>query len=323
MIESHLTPQSIATLSLFCGAVALVYYLSLRWLLLKLRRREPHTAVEKAFMSRWTGVVLLGAAGFGLACMAYGFFIEPFRLTVTTYRLETAKLPADVSFRVVHIADLHTRGWGPCEEALPELVASLEPDVILHSGDFYGSSSPEAFAAVKKLLASWDVPQYGCLGNCDYYSTELIALLEESQLNLLDWEKTPFEAGGHTIWLAGCSAALDRNLMSFLEELPADTFNILLFHYPAGFPIAKQYPTGLMLAGHTHGGQVRLPGYGAVITMDPTGKRYEWGRFDEYGSTLIVSRGIGCEPAVPEVRFLCPPEVAVIDIVGTGKAGAS
>jgi predicted MPP superfamily phosphohydrolase len=75
----------------------------------------------------------------------------------------------------------------------------------------------------------------------------------------------------------------------------------------------------LYLAGHTHGGQLRLPVYGAMFTATTVGKRYEMGRYDVDGLTLYVSRGIGMEgKGAPRARFLCPPEIVCIDVIGQG-----
>lgn len=73
----------------------------------------------------------------------------------------------------------------------------------------------------------------------------------------------------------------------------------------------------LYLAGHTHGGQVRVPGYGALVTFSRFDKKYEMGRYDVNGTALYVHRGVGFEPGLPKVRFLCRPEIAVFDLVGT------
>jgi len=72
----------------------------------------------------------------------------------------------------------------------------------------------------------------------------------------------------------------------------------------------------LYLAGHTHGGQVRAPLYGAIVTFSEFGKRYEMGPYRVGGTMLYVNRGIGFEPELPRVRFLARPEVAVIDLIG-------
>ncbi len=92
---------------------------------------------------------------------------------------------------------------------------------------------------------------------------------------------------------------------------------MLLFHMPDRVQEARAGGVDLYLAGHTHGGQIRLPLYGAMLTATETGKRYEMGRYDLDGLTLYVSRGIGMEGmAAPRARFLCPPEIVCLDIVG-------
>lgn len=76
-------------------------------------------------------------------------------------------------------------------------------------------------------------------------------------------------------------------------------------------------PPDLYLAGHTHGGQVALPFYGALVTFSRFGKKYEAGRSQVGPTTLYVNRGIGFEPSLPRVRFMARPELTLIDLVGT------
>lgn len=124
--------------------------------------------------------------------------------------------------------------------------------------------------------------------------------------------------GGARLCIAGLVSGAEWQMAKVLQKLPRETFNVVLYHHPQGFPETWNTPADLMLAGHTHGGQIRLPVYGALVTLDRYGKRWESGFFDEHGVKLIVSRGLGCEPHTPEVRFLCPPEVVVIDLIGSG-----
>jgi predicted MPP superfamily phosphohydrolase len=83
-------------------------------------------------------------------------------------------------------------------------------------------------------------------------------------------------------------------------------------------PLAQQYPVDLYLCGHTHGGQVRLPIYGAIITSSSLGKRYEMGPYVEQDTTLYISRGIGLEGlSAPRMRLLCPPEIILFSLSGS------
>ena len=92
---------------------------------------------------------------------------------------------------------------------------------------------------------------------------------------------------------------------------------MLLYHTPDLILEATERGVDLVLSGHTHGGQVRLPGLGAVVTFSSFGRRYAAGLFNEAGTRMVVSRGIGLEGgAAPRVRFLCRPEIVSIDMVG-------
>lgn len=317
MVGFGLDPADILRVILFVGAVCLVFYLAFRWLYDRARGKPPRSRFDRCFRTRWAGAVVLGTALAGIACVLYGIFVEPTRLAVASYTIESAKIPAGQRIRLVHLGDLHVRAEGPRERALPELIRSLHPDLILHTGDFFARSGVEP--TVERLLGSWDVPQFACEGNLD---------------DLADFDGT-MKAGGVTVLngspiatctirgmrlsLAGFMSGAQAPIHKTLKSLPPDTFNIVLYHHPQGFPETWDTPADLMLAGHTHGGQICLPFYGALLTFDKYGKRWESGHYTDHGVHLVVTRGVGCEPFAPEMRFCCRPQVVVIDLVGTGK----
>jgi hypothetical protein len=106
-------------------------------------------------------------------------------------------------------------------------------------------------------------------------------------------------------------------LLTVLTGSPEDRFRILVYHTPDLAPEAAEAGIDLQLAGHTHGGQVRLPFYGAVFAASLYGKAFESGRRHQHGLTLYVTRGIGMEGGgAPRVRFLCPPEIILWEIDG-------
>ena len=298
----------------FCGGTALVYFLAIRWCLFRWREKRPTTAFERAFDKG--GPFVLGLAGVGSLCIAYGFLVAPNRLTVTHYSIETPKLPKGQRVRAVHLADLHVREKGPRERRLPELVRRLKPDLILHSGDFFGKGEGIEPVLVE-LLRSWDVPQYTCAGNLDGLG-DYRGTMRAAGVTSLNNRSVSESVRGARLTITGFWPGTEDAMAQRLSGLPEDTYNIVLYHYPHGYPRTWGTPADLMLAGHTHGGQVRVPLYGALVTLDDYGKRWEAGHFDENGVTLIVSRGLGCEPNTPEVRFWCPPEVVVIELIGTG-----
>ena len=312
----HMSAVEVFRVGLFCCTIFLIYSLAFRWSIAQIRGRQPSGRLDKAFLSGWVGAALLSAAVAGALCMVYGFFVEPKRLTVTYYSIETPKIAKGERVRIVHLADLHVRQNGPRERALPELVRSLNPDLILHTGDFFGPMTGLE-PVIVRVLRSWNVPQYACEGNLDCLG-DFYGVMKKAGVTVLADRIAQQNVRSARFSIAGFPSLGEDFIHRKLMELPRDTFNIVLYHHPQGFPETWGTPADLMLAGHTHGGQVRLPWYGALITFDEFGKRWEGGFYDENGVKLVVSRGIGCEPSVPEVRFLCPPEVDVIDLIGAG-----
>jgi predicted MPP superfamily phosphohydrolase len=110
-----------------------------------------------------------------------------------------------------------------------------------------------------------------------------------------------------------------------MATTPPGAYTILLYHTPDLAEAAAAAGVDLYLAGHTHGGQIRLPWYGALTTSSAYGKRFEAGLYQVDLMSLYVSRGIGLEGLrLPRARFLCPPEIIVIDMIGpeSSKAGS-
>lgn len=296
--------------AVFLTAVMGVYALTAYW---GWRQWRPVPGrMEALFARRAVGIVLGVCSLAGAGCILYGILVEPRLLRETTHTLHTDKLPRGTRLRVVHVADLHVRRLGGREQRLIERVRTLKPDAILHTGDFF-SRAPGTSDLAASILSHWDGPQFAVFGNLDHLG-DFPGVMRDAGVQVLagqmaqPWEDLPVTVTGMPM------ESLDRDV---LNGLPETSFNIVLYHAPEGFPITWGTPADLMLAGHTHGGQVRLPFYGALVTMDPTGKRYESGRFRQGGCELIVSRGIGSEPNLPEIRFACPPELVIIDIVGT------
>lgn len=303
---------------LFTAGILIIYWMAIRWACDRFQRRQPRSQLERWFRSTGTGVVLLGLAATGLVCMAYGVLVEPRRVTVTTYTIKTPKLPPGERVRLVQLADLHVREDGPREKALSEIVRALRPDIILHTGDFFGTRE-DVRPIVAKLLRSWDAPQFACEGNWDSLS-DVAGFLKEAGVTVLNGgRRGTCSVRGIHLCIGGFPSGAETAIRWNLRHLPPATFNIVLYHHPQGLPETWDTPADLMLAGHTHGGQVRLPFYGALVTLDSYDKRWESGLFEERGVKLIVSRGLGCEPGIPEVRFCCAPEVVTVDLTGPAR----
>ena len=125
--------------------------------------------------------------------------------------------------------------------------------------------------------------------------------------------RQPGTAGSSRLWIGGATDWPD--LGHVLATVPADMPTLLLYHFPDAAHLAAKHGIDLYCCGHTHGGQVALPFYGALVTLSRFGKRYEAGLYRVQDTWLYVNRGIGTEGSTPRVRFCARPEVTVIDLV--------
>ncbi|MBI5030215.1 MAG: metallophosphoesterase [Chloroflexi bacterium] len=268
----------------------------------------------------------------GTALVIYGFWIEPHRIVVTRQTLASSKLPKDSPpLKVLHLGDLHVERVTDRERQLIETTKKLKPDVILFSGDFLNLSNihdPVAWEHARQVLRELTAPlgTFIVTGSPPVDQPQVIKKL----LNGLDhirWlanERISINHHGESIDIVGITCThnprIDRVSLDDILHGDPDPFTILLYHTPDLAPDAAQQGVDLQLSGHTHGGQVRLPFFGAIYTSSLYGKRFEVGRHQLDNTTLYVSRGIGMEgEGAPRVRFLCPPEVTLWEISGDSK----
>jgi len=257
--------------------------------------------------------LLVAAAIAVLATAVDGFFIEPFRIEVTH---STLLAPVSLPLKIAHLADLHTTGLGKSERKLLELLDAEQPDVIIITGDTlgYGYRKDRTIPLITRLHAplgvwfvrgNWET-RYPFKNEHAFYSNAGIhLLLNEGALIRFD------------IWLAGLDdpSSARPDLDAALANAPQDAYKIAAFHAPGYFDtIAGRVP--LVLAGHTHGGQVRIPLLPVLWLPDGCG-RYVEGWYEVRGSRMYVSRGIGT--SFLPIRFLCRPELAILTIVPTAR----
>ncbi|MGB7540324.1 MAG: metallophosphoesterase [Anaerolineales bacterium] len=267
------------------------------------------------------------AAGTLLAIYAY--WVEPHHIGLVRQALRSAKLPPGPPLTILHLADLHLERMTGREAELQRMIRDLRPDLILFSGDFLNLSftlDPEAWADVRTLIGEWNAPLgvFAVPGSPPVDQPEVLPHLFEGFANIrcLHGEKVTLRHNGRELDLIGMECThkpfVDGpKLRALLGNAPPERFTILLYHTPDLAPDASAAGVDLMLSGHTHGGQVRVPGLGAVYASSLYGKRFEAGRYLLDRMILYVSRGIGMEGmGAPRVRFLCPPEITLWEIGG-------
>jgi predicted MPP superfamily phosphohydrolase len=279
---------------------------------------------------QWGGPLLLIVQLTGTAAFIWGAMIEPHRLELTHQRLYTDRLPADAPpIRLLHISDLHVERLTKREEKVLQIAQETRPDLILISGDYVNLSynrDPHTHALVRELLAKLTAPcgVYATLGSPPVDLRETVApIFDGLPIQLLREGWTEIDLGAERrLVLVGldCTHHIPTDgarLQRLMQTAPNGAPQILLYHSPELMPQASGHGLDLYLCGHTHGGQVRLPLIGPIFTSSQLGRRYVMGLYKEDRTHLYVSRGIGLEGlSAPRVRFLSPPEMTLITLVG-------
>lgn len=261
-------------------------------------------------------LTLLGAA---TALGVYATRVEPRWLRVTRLQLAVPGLPpAFDGYRLVHVADLHL-GVATNDDRLPELVATIrdqQPDLIAITGDFFTGQAVDPCTCCQPLndLCAPD-GVWACLGNHDYVlgPHRVRAAIERGQTRVLVNAHHVVRRGEQSLVIAGVDDVLrgQPDLGAALAGAPEAPV-ILLAHEPDYARIVAADPrVTLMLSGHTHGGQVRLPGIGALL-LPTFGHLYSAGPYQVGPLALYVTTGAGTGRFV--IRFNCRPEIAVITL---------
>jgi predicted MPP superfamily phosphohydrolase len=288
------------------------------------------------------GRVLLGTAAFGTGTLAYAAGVERRHWT-----LRQATLPVLAEgappLRVLHISDLHMMPDQKSKQRWVAALADLDPDLVINTGDnlAHRAAVPAVVRALGPLL---DRPGLFVFGSNDYYAPKpknparylfpngkrvhglplpwrdlRAALIERGWLDLTHVRRT-FSVAGQKVVAAGVDDPhLRRDRYPDIAGTPdpSAALRLGLTHSPEPRVLDAFAGDGydLVMAGHTHGGQLRLPGYGAIVTncqLDRSRARgaSRWGAH----SWLHVSAGLGTSPYAP-VRFACPPEASLLTLV--------
>ncbi len=285
-------------------------------------------AIMRAVIAILPLSIMLPIQAVGTLLVIYSFWIEPHRIHLTRQTIVTSKLSASASLKILHLGDLHVERITERERQLNRLVADLKPDLILFSGDFINLSylfDPVSWQNARDVMREWTAPLgvYVVTGSPAVDRPEIMPnVLDGLPVRWLNNEKVMLDVAGQKVAVIGVSCThvpyKDAPQVVALQNGRVADFSILLYHSPDLAPDAAEAGIDLQLSGHTHGGQVRLPGFGAIFTGSLYGKQLEAGRKQIGDMVLYVSRGIGLEgAAAPRVRFLCPPEVILWEITGS------
>jgi predicted MPP superfamily phosphohydrolase len=251
-----------------------------------------------------------------VACDA--LFVEPRRLVVERLDLPLSGLDRPLhGFKIAFLSDFHTERFSEHDEEALSIAASLDPDVLCLGGDLV--QGKDAAKAADEMLSRCRA-SLGCAavpGNWERWSRTGDEILPLScARHGVEWLRNRHvvvRKGGAHLVLAGVDDPFvgAPDLDAALSGAPPGALRVLLCHAPGFAPNVPPGAVSLMLAGHTHGGQVRLPLLGALWTPGCSGP-FEQGLYHVAGTPLYVSRGVGMS-LVP-VRFLCSPEVTLVTL---------
>lgn len=274
----------------------------LAWLL---RRREP-------LVARTCCLAAIMVAVIGI----YAFRIEPYWLEISRVQLKTAKLEQPV--KIVIVADLQSDVFGEYERKALRLANDAKGDIILFLGDYAQESEyhvrDKSLQDFKATLQEINIsaPQgiYAVRGNLEtgYDWNPVFAGLPVRLLEQTEKVELP------NLCLSGLSLDDSEHTQLFIPEC-GDKFHVVFGHVP-NFALGD-VRGDLLIAGHTHGGQIRIPFIGPLATASEIPHKWGAGITDlGNGRTLLVSRGIGMERGyAPRFRFLCRPELVIIELL--------
>lgn len=244
------------------------------------------------------------------------------RLIVRTYEIESEKVAEDV--RVALITDLHCCDYGEGQRELMDAVEAQRPDIVLLAGDIIDDdrslSWERGYATVEALAERW--PTYYVTGNHELWTNEEDAVCAELE------KRGAVVLRGETVSVAGLTLcgvddpdvgenAWQEQLSKVSAALDGTSFSILLSHRPERVEDYVGKGFDLVVSGHAHGGQWRLPGIinGLIAPNQGLLPQYAGGQYAlEDGTTMVVSRGLARESTwVP--RIFNPPELVMIDVV--------
>lgn len=305
------------------GAIHLAYLASV----VALPAVALFVVIHRAALSPTRAASVLAFAGLVPAAIgAWGTFVEPYRLQVE--RADVAVDPRRAGrapVRIGVISDLQCVEVGDAESEAVRRVADERPDIVLMPGDVFqddDAAFDRALPALRELLSRLDPPGGAFLVVGDVDTTaRLRRLTEGTRIRFLLDETAETRVGDRRVRVLGLSLrageASRRAMREFESAAGDDDVRIVLAHRPdAVLGLAPRTRVDLFVAGHTHGGQVQIPGFGPLMTLTSVPRDVAAGGLSDLdGRRIWVSRGVGRERSkAPPVRLFCPPDVGILTL---------
>lgn len=293
--------------------------------------------------------ILLGLVAFGLACLLYASLIERNWFVLRRHRVACLP-PGARPIKILHISDLHFRRGQRRKQRFLARCAATAPDLVVCTGDFLDEESgiDAAVPAVAQIKPS--ARALFVLGSHDYYSSsfgnplkyfrgpsnrkppkgeplpwrELVAKLEDRGWELILNRATTVDVDGlGTVDVVGLDDPhIKRDDLSVASTRSKPGFRLGVVHSPDAAPALAELGYDLIVCGHTHGGQVRVPGFGALVTNSQMPRNVARGVSRLGDAWLHVSAGLGTSKYAP-IRFACRPEACLLELTPANGAAAT
>ncbi|KAF0248540.1 MAG: hypothetical protein FD167_2054 [bacterium] len=300
---------------IFLSIIATVYILAVATAIRLLLSKLGYLKLANRPWEILSRRIVLILAFLGAFCFIYGF-IEPYYLSVSYVKLTSTKFPSNSKpLKIAHFSDLHSDPSPRLENKLVDTIAIEKPDIIVFTGDTI--NSPEGLAIAREVFSKLAkiAPTYVVKGNWDSWFWYNLNLFGETGVKELKSSSEKVTINNFPIWITGVPVGQTNQILSLTKKIPSEEFSVFLYHYPDEIENIAGQNVDLYCAGHTHGGQIALPFYGALITFSKFDKKYEAGLYQVKNTWLYVNRGIGMEGGnAPRVRFCARPEVTIIEI---------
>lgn len=261
-----------------------------------------------------------------IICTGLFSYYQNNKLDLSTYTITSQKI-AGAGLKIVQLSDLHSKEFAENQHRLVNKVKAVKPDIITFTGDLIDQKRYDENAALslmKQLVAI--APTYYVTGNHEYWSGRFQQLeqgLKAADIKILHNQKEELHLNGTRFIIAGvddpavsgeeAAVTIASELEETLAGVTEQDFILLLSHRPELFSLYEKHDIDLVLSGHAHGGQVRIPFVGGLAAPDQgLLPKYTAGIYEKDGTKMIVNRGLG-NSIIPQ-RLFNTPEIVEINI---------
>lgn len=276
--------------------------------------------VKIIFKFKRKGILLITFIGFSIVFLVSGLVNG---LTTTKYIIHSRKIKSKI--KIVLLSDLHSCSYGKSQSQLIDRINDQDPDIVMMAGDIADDVIPDN--KVKELLdgIAKKYPCYYVTGNHEFWSNRVLEqkeLFRSYGVNVLEGTFDTISLNGQEISICGVDDPdgamenFDSQLNNAAKAVTDDKYTILLSHRPELFAQYVEHNFDLVLSGHAHGGQWRIPFLlqnGLYSPNQGIFPKYTYGIHEQSNTKMLVSRGLSRE-STPIPRFYNPPELVVINL---------